>query len=820
MTHASNDLNGQAQPLTNFPHTPGVVTPEQQTHLERVSKWAPRWFNWHPDIANPDGSSAGKVPLNPLSWRQGKVNDPTTAGTLAQALANIHKGGGVGVLMLNADLQLIALDFDHVVNADGTFTALGQLVFDNFRNTYIELSPSGTGLRIFCFGKVNIKNQRKNGVELYPAGTGRWLRVTGSILASTVGEVRDCQGGIDWAVSVMLGETAEAAEAPAAPATTPRPVSIDNLTADLTADQIFDRLAGFRGEWSKTIGEAKSSIEKTIREHPDRALAKAIDALRSGDEKSENDFSIMCEVYRRGLDGLDDGAEILLVLAGKGAREKLTTRKDYRRDTAKEAARTVLKELEGGNINRTHFRYWQHLPGPKAHQPKPLPKELTEPLKESRDQLIMRGDKIEETPGNVKIILTNDTRVNSMLAFNESSQNVERTGAWTVFDRHATGKLGVLQDIDIDFVGAWLHRSHGIKLRKTEVMQGLEMAARANSYDPVGDSLHHLNAQWDGVERAATWLQDFAMVDDQGCREYVSAAGLCFLVGAVSRALDPGCKHDTVLTMEGAGGGGKSTLFQIMSDAVGQDLFTDGCADVTNPTHRTEVTEGKFIVEIAELAGFRRAADQESLKTVLSQQRDKVRKPYAIRPVEILRRYVFVATTNNDQYLADPTGAMARRFMPVRTTATETNPIDRDALREAAGQLWGEAVSLYLKGAPTYIDPKSKAWSQWNAQRNQRQETLPFDDEVNDLMMRVSDGEQNRYDIEYGITRKDAAREIGLDDFAQADQRTMDRLTGTMKAKGFIRQPKYAGTYPWKLNAAGFAAGRKMIEERKQLAKK
>lgn len=592
-------------------------------------------------------------------------------------------------------------------------------------------------------------------------------------------------------------------------------------TTTRNADQVLDALASYRGEWTKTPDEAAAALKLTARRSPSKGLAKALDLLVNGDEKSEGDYFILCEAYRRGIDAYQDAAELLVMLAGPNGREKAKEKEyqAYRTRTAESAARAVLTEIESNAFNRLNYRLWEHLPDQdKATTARPLPEGVAAALAETGDSLIYgKAGRVEATPGNVKTILTTDPKVKGLIAFNESSQNIERTGPWTVFDRHATTKTGVLQDSDIDFVGAWLHRAYGINMKKAEVMQGMDMASRAQSFDPVGDSLHRLGAAWDGQPRAARWLQDFAMVDDTEASDYVTAAGLCFLVGAVARALDPGCKFDTVLTIEGEGGGGKSTLFQVLSDAVGPDLFTDGIHDVTNPQHRVEITEGKFIVEIAELAGFRRAADQESLKTVLSQTRDKVRKPYAIRPVEILRRYVFAATTNNDQYYTDPK-AMGRRFLPVKTTATRRNPIDRVALAEVAPQLWGEAVHLYKNGYAPFIAQGCKAFDQWEEQGGQRQETLPFEDEVNDLMIQICTNQAQAYDHGYGITRKAAAKAIGLDDFAQADQRTMDRLTGTMKAKGFERQRKFAGTYPWKLAPAGFMAAHKMNAERAKLA--
>lgn len=804
--------------LTDFPHIPGVITPEQRANLSTVVELCTHWFNWSPAVGNADGTKKGKVPLNPKTGRMGRVNDAETAGTFDQAAQAIATtgGGGVGVLMTTAKPGVIALDFDHVVNADGSFSDLGREVFNQFKTTYIELSPSGTGLRVFALGQVNTERQRGGGVEFYPAGVGRWLRVTGAVLKSTVGVVVACQSGIDWAVSLLLAGSPDKGSASDKPGTSASPGNVGTLSID----QVLDRLAGYRGEWSKSPCEVQAALTLTSKRSPSKGLAGALDRLAGGDDKSEDDLLILCEAFRRGIDGMEDAADLLVSLAGSGGRDKVTERKDYRDRTAASAARAVLAEIESLKFSKLNFRGWENLPETtKGAAAIVLPDGMADALGLSGESLVTgKGGRVDATPGNVKVILTTDPRVSGLLAFNECSQNIERMGSFKVFDRHATTKTGNIQDTDIDFIGAWLHRVYGLKLNKGEVMQGVDMASRASSFDPVGGRMLALGKVWDGVPRVANWLRDYAMIDDTGCPDYVSAAGCCFLVGAVARALDPGCKFDTVLTVEGSGGGGKSTMFRILSDAVGPDLFTDGVHDVTNPVHRVEATEGRLIVEIAELAGFRRAADQEALKTVLTQTRDTVRKPYAYKPVEVLRRYVFAATTNNDQYLADPTGAMARRFHPVRTKATEKNPIDFAGLELAAPQLWAEAVRMYQGGYAPFIGTTGAAWVQWSEQRGRRQEPPPFEEEVNALMVRIDAGGVTAYDLARGITAKEAGKAIGFDEQTLNDPsgRALLRLTSTMKTLGFERQTKWASHYRWRMSQAAHLAASVMRREQAQ----
>ena len=673
----------------------------------------------------------------------------------------------------------------------------------------MEISPSGTGLRVFAKGSANTTRQRGGGVELYPAGAVRWLRMTGAVLRCTAGAVTPCQAGIDWAVGTLLKSPDNAGGGGS--------VSRCAASDSLTIDQVLDRLEHFRGNDGKTPAEVQDALKLSASRKPSGELAQALALMASGAEKSEHDYLVMCEAFRRGIGTIEDAGELLVMLA---TRDKVK-RKDYQKSTAENAARAVLKEIETPGFNRNGFRsqVWGTLPAKENDKaPAPLPEGMAEALAGSGEVLVRtNGGKVIPTPGNVKTILISDRRTRGLIAFNQSTQEVERTGSWRVFDQHAADGPGNLQDIDISFAQAWLHSVWGVNLQKGDVCEGIEMAARAKSYDPLRDKLSSL--VWDGRGRVHSWLKDFAMVDDTDCAEYVSQAGACFLVGAVARALDPGCEFHTALTVEGSGGGGKSSMFQILADALGPDLFTDSIHDVTNAVHVVEATEGKFIVEIAELSGFRRAPDQEALKKALSARRDKVRKPYMRKPVEIPRRFVFVATTNQDQYIADPTGAASRRFMPVRTLATETNPIDRAALAGVAPQLWAEAVHLYAKGLQlTRIEPNSVAGKEWDIERGERQEDMPFDDAVDLLMMSIERGGVPAYRVgpngAGGITASDAAKAMGLDMEKVLEGKFAERVAKALRAKGFIRQRKSNNFRRWLMPPALFAAAMNMRIER------
>ena len=420
--------------------------------------------------------------------------------------------------------------------------------------------------------------------------------------------------------------------------------------------------------------------------------------------------------------------------------------------------------------------------------------ELTQALLVSGDRLVSvkSGDLASEV-GNMVVLFRNHPDLVGSIAFNLMSQKAVRMKPWTIFDRGGSSVVGDLEDDDLTRVAMWLTRQFGMKLKPAEVTQGLVAAARDASFDPLADKLRELI--WDGVPRVATWLKRYAKVDDLGAEAYVSAAGKCFLVGAVARAMDPGCKHDTVLVVEGSGGGGKSTMFRVLAEAISPGLFTDSVQDISNTADLIQGAGGCWIVELAELSGIRRATDVEALKAAITRTDDKFRRPYDRLEKEIPRRFVFVATTNQTEYLNDPSGALLRRFWPVRTKASESDQIDMTALAAVAPQLWAEAVELYDAGSKWYIsESDDEAYKQWLSGRDARREDGAFHDELIPLLM---DWATIYSGVPKGKSLKMIAERVGDLRTQDGDTKSRMALAATLRSLGMVSRKTRIGTNEW-----------------------
>jgi primase-polymerase (primpol)-like protein len=171
--------------------------------LKRFVVWR---YTWKSKEAKWD-----KPPLQ-FNGAPAKANDPTTWCGFDLAVAVCQRRGydGIGFVPTEED-ELVLLDLDHVVNADGTLTTWSPELRAMFRGdvpepaaliaalgTYAEISPSGTGVRIICRGKLP-DGRRKiggkgngcpDGLEMYSAA--HYCTLTGQQLPDAPAVLCDC----------------------------------------------------------------------------------------------------------------------------------------------------------------------------------------------------------------------------------------------------------------------------------------------------------------------------------------------------------------------------------------------------------------------------------------------------------------------------------------------------------------------------------------------------------------------------------------------------------------------------------------------------
>jgi len=233
----------------------------------------------------------------------------------------------------------------------------------------------------------------------------------------------------------------------------------------------------------------------------------------------------------------------------------------------------------------------------------------------------------------------------------------------------------------------------------------IEKAAIAVAQECQRDELKDwlLSLKWDGQNRLNGWLEKTVGIPRD---EYHDSVGNNFIRSLVARGLTPGCKVDTMPVFEGKQGLRKSTMLEILGGKFYSEL---------NESLETKdffvVIQGAWLIEVGEMQSMRKA-DVTRIKQILSSRQDRCRLPYAKRAVDLPRRVVFAGSTNETEYLRDPTGA--RRFWPV---ACKT--IDIEWLKNNREQLFAEAVHQVNNGATWWEVNEDEARKQTDARQEE-----------------------------------------------------------------------------------------------------
>lgn len=286
---------------------------------------------------------------------------------------------------------------------------------------------------------------------------------------------------------------------------------------------------------------------------------------------------------------------------------------------------------------------------------------------------------------NVLIALRHAPELAGLVRYNAMALDVELTRAPPWRKLEDGNRWGETDDTHL-IAGL---QSRDIKVRnRGAVADCVAVVAQEAAYHPVRDYLGSLH--WDGNLRLRCWLAEY--MNATGNPEYASAVGLRFMVSAVARILRPGCQADHVIVFEGGQGTGKTSAARTL--AVRPEWFAGDLPDIQTKDAPLQLI-GRWIIEIAELKAVRNS-EVERTKSFITQTVDTFRPPYGRRTAQFPRQCVFIATTNEAEYLRDRTGN--RRYWPVRC-----NRIDLAALERDRDQLWAEAVHEFHQGTQWHL---------------------------------------------------------------------------------------------------------------------
>lgn len=138
-----------------------------------------QWVGWRRQVR---GGKQTKPPYNARTGKLASTTDPKTWSTFEEARAVVSKYDGIG-FVLTAHDPFVAFDLDHCRTPQtGEVTPQAKEIIESL-DSYTEISPSGTGIRIFTKGTLPPGWRNRGGVEVYDRE--RYVTITGDHLPRT-----------------------------------------------------------------------------------------------------------------------------------------------------------------------------------------------------------------------------------------------------------------------------------------------------------------------------------------------------------------------------------------------------------------------------------------------------------------------------------------------------------------------------------------------------------------------------------------------------------------------------------------------------------
>ncbi len=535
------------------------------------------WLNWK--LEKTSDGKATKIPYRP-DGRKASTTDSETWSTFEQVKKVSDNFSGIGIV-LEPNTGIVGLDFDHCIE-NGKVILKDMEDFITKAKTYVEFSPSGTGLHILfqCSERLDLKRNKhtydkdkKLSVEIY--NNGRYFTFTGNVY----------NGNKDL--------------------------------RNITADDFESLLATLGYPWNADEPKTNSQVEVKVN-MDDGSLLKHIFNSKNGkkiqdlyngnladnnNDNSSADFALCLHLaFWTGKDR--ERMRKLWLGSPLGQRKKTQERRDYQDRTIENAiSNTSDVYTPQMNINSGEEEEYITTKGKN-----PIPELILE---------------------NICRVLERDEYLKEKFRLNDFSHMTET--------RWARNEWVNLYDGCIFEVMRYISTKYPYfsKVSKAMTTDAILSSAYRRKVNPPRD--YFTSLAWDGKPRLNSWLHEVYGTPDD---ELHQAIGSNWIKGLVRRVMQPGCIFDEVIALESKQGWRKSTSIR----ELGKPWHVETTHSMDDKDFYILISQN-IIVEFSEGEIFDRNSVKK-IKAEVTKTEDQFRPPYERGSMKFKRSCVFAVTTN------------------------------------------------------------------------------------------------------------------------------------------------------------------------------
>ena len=256
---------------------------------------------------------------------------------------------------------------------------------------------------------------------------------------------------------------------------------------------------------------------------------------------------------------------------------------------------------------------------------------------------------------------------------------------------------------DAERVAYWLACEMGKSASPDVILRVVASIARQKPFNPLVEYFRSLPPSTGAIDELCALLG----AGDALSRTYVRK----FLLAAVRRAANPGCKSDSILGLHGLPDAGKSSFVQAL---FGEEWASESLPKLSDTKAVGEALASKWGVELAELAEMFRV-ERDTTTAFITRLVDRYRGAYARGAAkDHPRMCVLIGTVNGSEIYSDVHGADVRRIWVLDVPAT----IDTARVRALRDRIWSEAHaatvgdvwtgSMLVEGEPHWLVGQEK----------------------------------------------------------------------------------------------------------------